>query len=149
MVSIGSTKGTSCDLGPLAIGVFFNTVSRLLKTSKAWVILLIKVTYVAIPISNMINGMGFRMTSSSNASTCCSSSNVTTASISIGSMGKGKVQEIMASLALLLTCSRSLVVVITSALRKLVDTIVACIGENLLKIVTSTSTNLLISQSYL
>jgi hypothetical protein len=60
--------------------------------------------------------MGFRMTSSSNASTCCSSSNATTTCISTCFMGKGKVQEAMANYVLLLMGSSSLVVVIIGAL---------------------------------
>jgi hypothetical protein len=39
--------------------VGFNIVFGVLKTSKAWIILSIKVTFTPTPISSIINGMGF------------------------------------------------------------------------------------------
>ncbi len=57
MVSIGSAKGTDWDHGPFAVGVSFNIVFGVLKTLEAWVILLIKVTFMPTPISSITNGM--------------------------------------------------------------------------------------------
>jgi len=51
------------------LGVSFSVVSRVLKTSKAWVTLSIKVTHVPTPISSITNGIGFRVTGFSKAST--------------------------------------------------------------------------------
>jgi len=59
VVSIGSTKGIGWDFSLLVTSVSFSTISRVLKSSKAWVILSIKVTSMPTPIFCITNGIGF------------------------------------------------------------------------------------------
>ncbi len=47
----------------------FNTISKVLKTSKACVIVSIKMTFTLITISGIINGIDSRIIGSSNSST--------------------------------------------------------------------------------
>ncbi len=104
----------------------FSIIFGVLKISKAWAIRSIKVTSSPIPISGIINGMGFGVTCYSNASTWVLT---TTTDTSIGFVAKGKVQETMASFAPLLMGSNSSVVVTTGSLWELVATVVACTCE--------------------
>jgi hypothetical protein len=83
MVSKNSTKRISRGPGLVVIGVTFNIISRVLKTSKACVTRSIMVTFVPTPISSITYGTRLRVTS-----------------ISISSMGKNKVQETMANFTL-------------------------------------------------
>ncbi len=69
MVLTSSAKETNRDFGLSAIGVSFSIVFGVLKTSKARVILSIKVTSVPIPIFSITNGISFGVTSSSNVFT--------------------------------------------------------------------------------
>jgi hypothetical protein len=76
--------------------MFFNTASRVLKTSNACVIISIKITFTPTPICGMANDMSLGAIGISNSSTCVLT---ITIGIFVGSMGKNKMQEIIASLA--------------------------------------------------
>ncbi len=82
------------------------------------------------PISGIINGMVLGVIVSSNPSTWVL---IATTCTSIDSMGKDKVQEIIANYAPPLIGSNSSMVVTTSSLWILVATIVAYTGENFWK----------------
>jgi len=104
VVSIDSTKKIGWGSTLLIIGVSFSFIFGVLKTSKAWVILKIKVTSTPTMIYGIINGIGFGVKHSSKASTWMLT---TTTCISIGFVGKGKAQNTMASYAPLLMGSCS------------------------------------------
>jgi len=74
--------------------VSFITISKILKTLEAWVILSINITFAPTLIFGITNGIGFRMIGFSKAFT---EMVTTTRGISTCSMAKGKVQEIMAN----------------------------------------------------
>jgi hypothetical protein len=69
IVLTSSTKGIYLDLGHSTTSVSFNTISKVLKTSKACVIVLIKMTFTLITIFGIINGIGLGIIDSSNSFT--------------------------------------------------------------------------------
>ncbi len=67
--STSSAKKTSWDSDISVTSVSFSIISIVLKTSEAWVILLIKVTFMPILIFGITNGIDLGVVGSSKAST--------------------------------------------------------------------------------
>lgn len=103
-----STKGTNSNPSLSTTGVSFSTIFGILNTLEACVIISMKLTFILTPIYGIFNRTSLGVTGSSNSSTWVLT---ITISVSIDSMGKGKVQEIVISSTPPLVCYGSFMVV--------------------------------------
>ncbi len=120
-------------------------MSKVPKTSKACVIVSIKVTFAPTPIFGIANGTSLGVIGSSNSSTWL----LTTTCTSTDFVGKSKVQKTVVGSTPFLIYVGSFVVVAIGLLWEFTTTNINYTSENFWKMLTSTSTSLLFNQSYI